>query len=654
MLSQGRKITEITMKKVFHRERNILFLILLISLINGLSYVALVPPWQHYDEPTHFEYAWWLANHHTPPEVTDYDTGMRRAVAQSMIDNGFFDGTAIPLPDLTSVKPYIGQYPQSDEPILYYLLASLPLRALSAADVDIQLYAARMISLMFFLMSILAGWGVTAEITTPRHPLRYMVPLTMAMLPAYGDLMTAVNNDSSAVAAFSLFLWGSAQLIRGKFSLRTFLFVLFTLGLCLITKRTAYIAVPLFGVVMFFTIFRGRFRKLAWGLMLLAGIATVLAVFSWGDAALWYRNTHQNFPIRHPTAGVVGDSAFHIQLQPGNSPGKLVQILPVEIASSLSKQPLTLGAWIWASKPLEINSTQFSIFDRHQVFGHPIAVDRTPRFYAFQFTPRGNTYRAWVILDPGIKLNFEQTVEIFYDGVVLAEGDFPVDMPPELSPDGSTGTWDGITFENLVRNGSAESSWFYLRPWAETIAGRVFSDYRGQEKISLTLYSLLDWHSTGWYYRMIARNLFQTFWAKFGWGHVPLIQTRTYKLVLLPFTFLAFLGVGVGFWQRRKRLSQLPWDAFFPLGITVLIVWGMALIRGTSYLFVGWAGFVVARYAYPAIVPTVLILSAGWLVVLQVIERVFSLPVWGKYLAYFGAFLTLNLYALISINNFYA
>jgi hypothetical protein len=641
------------MKRIFQSEHHILIAILLLALVNGLLYIFIVPPWQHYDEPNHFEYVWWLVKHNKPPETTDYDTDMRHAVAQSMIDHGFFEGNTLPLPDLTTDKPYIGQYSQAGEPVLYYLLASLPLRVLPTDDVTTQMYAARMVSLVLLLITILAGWGLTAEITPPRHPLRYLVPLTMALLPSFVDLMTAVNNDSSAVVAFSLFLWGSTCLIRRGFSVWTFLFVLFTVGLCIFTKRTALIAVPLSGIVILFAVFRGKYRKIAWGLMILAGVVGVFAVFSWGDAALWYHNTPQNIPNRNSTVGVLGDSALHIQIQPDKSTAKLVQILPVEAAKSLSEQPLTLGAWIWASQPLEVNSAQFSVLDQLQTFGRKISVDETPRFYAFHFTPTGDTGRAWVILEPGKKTVMDEPVDIFYDGVVLAEGDFPIITPPELSADGSEGTWDGIAFKNLVRNGSAENSWLSLRPWVETLASRIFSDYAGQEKFSLTLYSLVDWPSTGWYYEMIAKNLFRTFWAKFGWGHVPLIGAKPYRHILLPFTVLAVLGVGLGFWQRRRRLSQLPWDTYFFLGIALGVVWGMALLRGTSYLFIGWAGFVVARYAYPAIVPTTLVFATGWLVLLEWIEHRFSLPDWGKYLAYLSGFLALNIYSLISISNFY-
>ena len=146
-----------------------LLLALLVGLVNGLIFIALVPPWQHYDEPSHFEYAWWFTNHNTPLEKADFDTKMRRGVAQSMIDHGFFEGNSIPLPDLAAEKPYIGPNSQAGEPSFYYLLASTPLRFLPTENVTWQLYSARLISLLLLLTTILAGWGMTTEIT-PQNP----------------------------------------------------------------------------------------------------------------------------------------------------------------------------------------------------------------------------------------------------------------------------------------------------------------------------------------------------------------------------------------------------------------------------------------------------------------------------------------------------
>ena len=87
-------------------------LILALGLLHGLLYVFLVPPWQHYDEPTHFEYAWLLANRSGLPKPGDYDQNMRRAVAVSMVEHNFFRGMNF-LPDLNVQNEpiWIGLFP---------------------------------------------------------------------------------------------------------------------------------------------------------------------------------------------------------------------------------------------------------------------------------------------------------------------------------------------------------------------------------------------------------------------------------------------------------------------------------------------------------------------------------------------------------------
>jgi hypothetical protein len=50
-----------------HRKK--LLGVLLIALIAGLFYTYFIPPWQHYDEPTQFEYAWLIANRPGLPQL---------------------------------------------------------------------------------------------------------------------------------------------------------------------------------------------------------------------------------------------------------------------------------------------------------------------------------------------------------------------------------------------------------------------------------------------------------------------------------------------------------------------------------------------------------------------------------------------------------
>ena len=71
------------------REHKVLIIVLLVGFLNGLAYVLLMPAWQHYDEPNHFEYAWLIAHRESLPEQVDYDQEMRRATAISMIEHNF-------------------------------------------------------------------------------------------------------------------------------------------------------------------------------------------------------------------------------------------------------------------------------------------------------------------------------------------------------------------------------------------------------------------------------------------------------------------------------------------------------------------------------------------------------------------------------------
>ncbi len=632
----------------FQNEHTILIAILLLALVNGLLYIFIVPPWQHYDEPNHFEVVWLLAERGERPKPGESDTGMRRDVARSMIAHGFYDGWGEP-PDLTSEKPWIGGYSQMDEPPLYYWLASIPQCLLGIENVTFQLYAARLVSLTLFLVTIFAGYGLVAEITPARHPLRFLVPLTMALLPAFVDLMTSVNNDVGAIAVFSLFLWGCVRLVRRGPSWPILMWVLIACALCLFTKRTVYLALPLLGVALLFAFLRGKYRVLAWGVVILSGIALVLVVFSWGDAALWYRDTPQNFPTRAALPDIPeGEFAFRLSIQPGDPPAKLVQILPTELARRMSAKSYTLGAWIWASQPVEINTAQLNVFDGNQVFVEKIRVTETPQFFAFTFSPQGNTQRTWVLLQPSISLDIENPVNIYYDGVVLAESQFRLDQAPQFAEDGLSGTWGGVPFENLLRNGSAESSWLYLRSWAEQLGNKVFSD---RETASLTIYSLIDLPSTSWYYRFAAENLFRTFWAKFGWNHVSLSGAKPYRN-LVYFSLAGLLGFVWAFWQRRSHLKRLPWDVMFFLGFALVSIWGLVLLRGANYVFtpVYWP---IARYAYPVIIPTVLILSMGWYTLLASLGKWLRMPAWGLYVVYFGILLIINIYSLISIVGHY-
>jgi hypothetical protein len=123
---------------------------LFITILNGLIFTFIVPPWQHYDEPTNFEYAWLIANKPGLPNPGDYDTAMRRQVAASMIENGFYAKGSEPDLDAMEDPVWIGTSQLEDRPFTYWLF-SLPLRLFRSRSVTNQLYLGRLVSIIFYV-----------------------------------------------------------------------------------------------------------------------------------------------------------------------------------------------------------------------------------------------------------------------------------------------------------------------------------------------------------------------------------------------------------------------------------------------------------------------------------------------------------------------
>jgi hypothetical protein len=615
------------------------------GLLHGLLYVFLVPPWQHNDEPNHFEYAWLVARRNTLPTSADFDPEMSRAVVQSMVKHHFYDNLGY-LPDLTSGNPvFIGGFSQLGDPPLYYLLVSLPMRLLSEiapdASIEAQLYTARLASLVFLLISLIAAWGLASELTCPSNPLRWLVPLTLALWPGFIDLMTAVTNIAGAVTFFSLFLWFCVRLIRRGLGWINLLGAIITIVACLWTLPGVYIATPLFGAAVLFALFRKRLRWCAWGLLFCSLIASFLAIITWGDADLWYRETWQAEPTREDIQDApLGKRAFQLIVPSQQPPARLYQLIPPTNVRRLAGKTVTLGAWMWATRPLEVNSPILQVYEGDRQFTGLFNVTETPAFHAITATLTCDASRAWVVLS---STNNEYAgTDVFYDGVVLAEGSFPLDVPPNFENQaGRRGVWGDLPFTNLVRNPSAEIAGLRIRLWAD---GRQLFGSHG--RVSMVLYAIRDLPGAGWYFRGTAANLVRTLWGRFGWNHVPFLGHKPYRVFLVA-TILGLAGALMELWRVRRSVS---WDLLVWLGMAFFMIGGLAVARGVFYLW--FKPFIPsARYLYPVMAVIVFILCAGWWEVLRIFDR--WLPKWLRELVYFILFLGLDVYALISLVSYY-
>lgn len=586
---------------------------LLIGLIQGILYLTIVPPWQHYDEPTHFEYAWLIANRGRLPQVGDVDYPMRREVAASMLTHDFYKN--LPKPHLLtdSGEIWIG-ITELVHPPAYYIWASLPVYLARYLPIEMQLYAARLSSLALLLATLAVAIACTRDLTPPGHPLRWLVPLALALIPPFIDLMTAVNNDVGAIAVMSLFLWSAIRLIRYGFTVWRLLALTTIAALAVVTKNTAAVAVLLAPLAVVLALWqqRGwRWRWLALGSLGLILVA-VPTLFGWGDAARWYRwhaATTQTAATRLLTDDApLGQAVF--RLTATHERRALLTPILANHVQQIRGQPVTVGAWVWASRPVTVTQPTLAFSARgtgnFPATSLPLALTTTPLFVSQVITPSHDT--------PSIAFYFEippldqaTGADVYLDGALVVAGAHESASPPQFTtPDGSRGSWGGQSFTNLIRNGSAEAAWPRLQPWVE----ESLISY-GRRSPAQVLASLFDIDRIApFMLTTVAGRLFFSFFGTFGWSGVNL--SSAWQWLFLALVTGALAGTVRWLWHQH-RSTTLPglYPALVLLFLSGSLVWGNALLRALPLLD-GYPYIPVARYGFPAILPALLVLVGGW------------------------------------------
>jgi hypothetical protein len=429
------------------------------------------------------------------------------------------------------------------------------------------------------------------------------------------------------------------------------MFVFGAAALCYWTANTAWLALPLVPVVLLFTLLRGRWRWLAWALFLVTLGIGVVAVFRWGDAALWYRRTLQTAPTRVVNSlAPLGEHAFQLDLSLQQGTPSIQQPLPPGTVIDLRNAPVTLGAWVWSSQPMkaEMPALSCDCGGQLQVFTQEIQAGTEPKFYMFTATLPANASYVWVTLIPPAGMEEVQGTVVYYDGLVLVKGEWLTQDPPRfVDANGERGVWGEQSFTNLLRNPSAEKAGPGFRSWANEIGMKIIPAWPSSFPSDI-LVSSLDWKGAGWYYLGTGANMLRTFWGKFGWGNVLLLGSKPYWALAIV-TLLGMVGAGWAIWQRRHVLT---WEILLLLGLALFGIWVPAIVRGIGSMF-GWAFIPSARYAYPTILPTVLILNVGWLEISRILGRWLHMVSKLQVAIYLLFFVALDVLSILTITRFY-
>jgi hypothetical protein len=305
-----------------------LALLLALSLIRGILYSAVTPPWQAPDEPGHFQYAAFLVRYHHLPSTQDIAAAewLQTQVYVSMQESGFWARRAHTLPPPALEEEYRAPV---GHPPLYYLLSAFLLAPFSRCDLVTQLHILRLGSVLLGTLTVLIAY-LTAQALFPEDASwQLAVPAFVAFLPMHTFITSSVNNDSLAELLASLVIYsllrilrdgpfvglraGPPTLLRTGLSWRRVVSVACLLASGLLTKRTTTFLIPLAALTILLYCLKAKPPKLSptgkaprcpprwlrqWCVWLLIASAIGLG--------LWMLTLHPPFSIRY----------FHFLLEP--------------------------------------------------------------------------------------------------------------------------------------------------------------------------------------------------------------------------------------------------------------------------------------------------------------------------------------------------
>jgi hypothetical protein len=244
------------------RKRKTLALLLALSLIRGVLYSAVTPPWQAPDEPGHFQYVGFLVRYHRLPTRQDIaaEERLQTQVYVSMQESGFWARRAHTLAPPALEKEYRAAV---GHPPLYYLLGALLLVPFSRCDLVTQLYVLRLGSVLLGTLTVLVTY-LTAQALFPEDASWQLAILAfVAFLPMHAFITSSVNNDSLAELLVSLVIYSLLRILKDGLSWQRAMSIVCLLASGLLTKRTTAFAIPLAALTILLYCLRAKPLKLA-------------------------------------------------------------------------------------------------------------------------------------------------------------------------------------------------------------------------------------------------------------------------------------------------------------------------------------------------------------------------------------------------------
>ena len=246
------------MRRALRRVPLPLALLLVVVAVFGVAWALIVPAWGNPDEDAHFAYSQTLAELGTLPghgkQVVS--TEQRLSMTLTNTDETTFVVSAKPTwsrtverqwdrqqgaaaRDNTGAKNATSEYPPA-----YYLYEAAPYRLFAGGDIFTRVYAMRVFSLLWLLVTTVAAWLLAGEVFGRRRQLQLVTAAAVGLWPTVAWISSSINPDGMLNAFWALSTWLAVSLVRGSRSPARAAALCACVGLALVTKATALALVP--------------------------------------------------------------------------------------------------------------------------------------------------------------------------------------------------------------------------------------------------------------------------------------------------------------------------------------------------------------------------------------------------------------------------
>lgn len=590
-----------------------LILLLALAMIQGLTYVAVVPPWNVPDEPQHFEYvrSLWLESQGQPaaPDIVE------KAILASMTRHHWFQVNQMPVPthqpavfdDLPFFR--LSDVPQGRQPEAYYMLSRLVLQLSGQTSIDAQLYVVRLLSVLLGVLVTVMAY-LTASTAFPRdRRLAILIPAVVVLLPQRAFIAAGVNNDNLAMLASSLVFLVLIRFLAGGISFPRLLALAGGCFLVVNSKATAFAIVPSIfavGTGAMLAEVSCRWSRKAAALVVVAGLAVAIIVVSrsFSPCGALHWSTYGDMPCPRVTlTGPAGKYALRVTDRSTRLRAVLYQQLTPDALRRVRGRTVTLGTWVRTRHGVQ--STYMQLYDGRTF--HTLAFTADPEWTFHSQTAMIASDASTLMVSLGAsKSPVQATGEVFYSGIVLVAGDLSHSQAPQKIR-GLAVSWDGIALTNAVENGTGEHVAYQPTPLIQGLLHRI--------SLTSPVVAIQDLFEPDTLrpvslkaYASYTSVLINSFWGQFGWMNHALPDWLYSALQSL--TLLALVGA---VWfvitrcrSAKNRVDAIEWQA---VGLSLLVVFvgfAMAFFREIPPF-----GQSQGRYMLPVVVPFAIVFCVG-------------------------------------------